>query len=161
MRIKGTLGLWLLSWAAAAALPGLMAGQGTKGSSTPEPSTQKQEEFKGEARVSVHPCKMEKDGVYRITVRADGFAPQLRIGDQNSGGFPRQAGVYVLNPIATTVANPNATSGTRQEAQLMFVAPATKAFPISVDYSAGSGMRPGSTYTLTIERANIKSHAGF
>jgi S1-C subfamily serine protease len=161
MRIKGTLGLWILSWAAVAALPGFLAGQGTKGSSTPEPSTQKKEEFKGEAGVSVHPYKMEKDGVYRITVRADGFAPQLRFGEQNSGAFPRLTGVYVLNPISTMVANPYAVSGTRQEAQLMFVAPATKSLPISVDYSAGSEIRPGSTYTLTIERANFKSHAGF
>ncbi len=160
MRINASRRLWLLSWAVVAALPGLLAGQGTHAGSTPKPSIQK-EEFKGEARVSVHSYKMEKGAVYRITVRADGFAPELRIGAHDSGGLPRLTGVYVLNPISTKVANSNAASGTRQEAQVIFVAPAMKAFPISVDYSAGSDIRAGSTYTLTIERANFKSHAGF
>ena len=74
--------------------------------------------------------------MYRITVRADGFVPQLWVGEQNNGGLPLLTGVYVLNPIHIRSPNPSAASGTRHEAQVMYVAPATKDFPISIDYGS-------------------------
>ena len=144
MTSKRTLGPFLLSWAAMAVLPGFCSGQGTKASSTPEPSTQKKV-FQGEARLSVHSYEMEQGGVYRITVRADGFAPQLRIDGQNSEAFVGLTGVYVLNPISTKVANPSAASGTRQEAQLIFVAPVTRAFAFSCALTCPNPARDMST----------------
>src|ERR1043165_6970965 len=98
-------------------------------------------EFKGEAKVSTHPYKMEKGNVYRITVNADGFTPQVRIEGQPSllGNVPFGA----KTNIAQLISSPNET----------------KEYQIKIDFATRTDLRKGgNTYTLKIERATLNRH---
>src|SRR5262245_19024316 len=55
------------------------------------------ETLTGQAKVNRHAYKMEKGNTYRISVKAAGFIPQVRIEGQSSG--------MVGNPVGSTVSN--------------------------------------------------------
>jgi uncharacterized membrane protein YgcG len=103
--------------------------------------------FKGKARLSSHACKMEKGNVYQITVKGEGFLPQLIIeGGPTSGTF--------LNPLST---GPNSLR-TRNEAQLIYTPSVTKVYQIKVGFALAADVRQGPLpYTLKIERAVFES----
>jgi hypothetical protein len=119
-------------------------------------------EFKGQAKVSVHPFKMQKGDAYRITVKGDGFNPQVRIeGRGNNGYNANPTGAPTLNPL-TNLLDPNALPGTRREAQIIFMPPETKVYQIGVDFASGTEIGKGPhAYTIKIERAAFKPQATF
>ncbi len=146
-------------------LPGLLAlvlvnplpgQQASPRGTTESASAQKPVEFKGEARVSVHSYPMEKGSTYRITVKAAGFAPLVRIPGQDSRLlFPTALSTPGTSPTSTPT--PNLA---RDNAQIFFMPAVTKTYPIKIDYVPGTdvGKEP-LTYTLLIERAVFKPHA--
>jgi len=114
-------------------------------------------EFKGIAQVSLHPYKMDKGEVYRITVKSDGFVPQVRIEGQR--GYDPTLSAYPFLPGDGT---PSPKPAPRREAQLIFLPPATRVYQIQVDYAVGSEIGPGANgYTLRIERASFKPQADY
>jgi hypothetical protein len=107
------------------------------------------EEFKGEAKVSVHIYKMLKGSAYRITAKGDGFTPQIAIPGQGSGSFVTMGSTAVLNPGRTT----------SDLSQVIFTPTESKLYSIKVDYALGAQIAKGpNAYTLTIERAVFKPH---
>ncbi len=77
--IWGRLPLCLLSLAMVSTLTGQDSPKESKGEPKGTKSPPKQDkpaEFKGGAKVSLHPFKMQKGDAYRITAKGDGFLPQ-------------------------------------------------------------------------------------
>lgn len=108
----------------------------------------------GQAKVNAHVYRMEQGHTYRITLKAEGFAPQVRIENQTSG--------LLANPIGTPYTGPGSLSiqGAGQNvpkvAQMLFTAPATKEYQIKVDQIAGTELGSGPlTYALTIDKASF------
>lgn len=96
-------------------------------------------EIKGQAQVSAHPHKMEKGQTYRITVKGEGFVPQVHVDDNAS--------------VGTTKSLPGNIT------QLIYTASATRVYQIKVDPMPGIDIGKGPhPYTLTIERATLKPH---
>ena len=164
--VVGSLPLCLLSLAMVSTVAGQEGGEskgepkGTK-SAPKQPKQEKPAEFKGEAKVSAHPYKMQKGDAYRITVKGDGFLPQVRIEGLTNNYNSKTPGSPTLNPL-TTLTDPNAPPGTRREAQIIFMPTETKVYQIKVDHVAGTEIGAGPhAYTLTIERATFKPQATF
>jgi hypothetical protein len=116
-------------------------------------SPNKPAEFKGQANVSLHPYKMLKGNIYRITVRGIGFEPQARIQDPSAGGPRNLAGNVALSAYAG-LAQPGVPPVRGNVAQMIFSAPATRVYYIRVDHAPGSEIKKGPhRYTVSIERA--------
>jgi hypothetical protein len=114
-------------------------------------------EFKGEAKVAVHSCKMQKGNTYRITVKGDGFVPQVWIHGQSSGTSANPTGVPAGNP--TSLQNPGPAQSPSNVAQMLYTPLDTKVHQIKVDYAPNTEIQKGpNAYTLTIERAVFKHH---
>ena len=94
------------------------------------------QEFKGEAKLSIHKIKMEKGNTYRLSVTATDFEPTLQIFNKSG-------------PVTQSSARGN-------EAQLIFTPSATEEYQVRVDRSAESkvGAEP-KPYTLTVEKATF------
>ncbi len=93
-------------------------------------------EFKGEAKLNVHTYKLEKGTTYRITVKAEGFTPNLSI--RNMFG---------------AVASMN---GVGEGAQLIFTPFETQEYQLRVESSIQGKIEKGpNAYAITIERANF------
>lgn len=156
------LSLALVSTLGGQESPGESKGEpkGGKGSKLP-PKQEKAAAFKGEAKVSVHPYKMQKGDAYRITVKGDGFLPQVQIEGQSNGYKADPAGSPTINPI-TTLVDPYAPPGTRRDSQIIFMPTETKVYQIKVGYAVGTEIGKGPhAYTITIERAAFKPQAAF
>jgi hypothetical protein len=109
-------------------------------------------EIKGEAKISVHSIKMRKGTTYRVTVRGDGFTPQIWIQGDNATAVP--AGALAVNPAGAALLNPILPRGPSNVARRIFTAAETKAYDIKVDYSPSSEAQKGPlVYTFTVERA--------
>src|SRR5438445_582534 len=107
------------------------------------------ETLQGKAGISVHSAKMEKGTIYRVTVKADGFVPQIQIDGQRSGTFPNPGDAL----------NPNADRGSGQVAQMLFTPKQSKEHQITVDHILGRELGKGPLpYALTIERAVPRPH---
>src|SRR5262245_15454541 len=74
-RMLGRLAVCLL-------LSVVVARAGDKPKDKDPPAKLDKVEFKGQAKVSAHPDKMQKGEAYRITVKSDGFVPKVRIEGQ-------------------------------------------------------------------------------
>jgi hypothetical protein len=119
-------------------------------------------EVKGVARVSVHPYKMEKGNTYRITVKGEGFFPQVRIQGQPVNPFGGPAGSpfggQSGSPFGTFPAGPAPAAG-RRTSQMLFTPKVTKEYAITVDAAPGTELGEGPLpYTLTVERAVFRPH---
>jgi hypothetical protein len=150
------LGLLLLALASPSGgqeSPGESKGE-PNGSKSP-PKKESAAEFKGEAKISVHPFKMNKGDAYRITVKADGFTPQVRV---DGGSKPGPASVNPLLPAF----DPKAPVGPRRDTQILFLPLETKVYEIKVDHALGTEIGKGPhSYTITIERAAFAPLAAF
>ena len=133
---------------------GPLAGQPVPSTSQDRDSPRQLLAVKGEARVSVHTFKMQQGNTYRITAKADGFVPLVRMPGQGAGLFGNPPAVPLTNPPPFAPPNPGTRGGT---AQVLFTPTATREYQIKVDYAAGTDLGKGPLpYTLTIERAVFK-----
>jgi hypothetical protein len=109
--------------------------------------------IKGEAKVSVHSIKMRKGAMYRITVRGDGFTPQIWIQGENVAPVV-PVGTLAGNPAGAALLNPSLPRTPSSVAQRIFTAAETKAYEIKVDYAPSNETQRGPlVYTITVERA--------
>jgi hypothetical protein len=130
---------------------------GPKKESTSGPKKESTAEFKGEAKISIHPYKMQKGDAYRITVKADGFTPQVRV---DSGSGFKSSSMGGFNPLLPP--DPKAPIGPRRDAQLIFLPMESKVYEIKVDHAVGTEIGKGPhKYTITIERASFTPQATF
>jgi hypothetical protein len=111
-------------------------------------------EIHGDAKVSVHPYQMEEGRAYRITARAEGFLPRVRVRAPNRQPFGGAAGFPYSDPLDGP---PDNFAADRHTARLLYVAPATGEYQITVEAAAGSELPAGPLpYTLTIERGALQ-----
>jgi hypothetical protein len=104
-------------------------------------------QLKGDAKMSVHPLKMEQGSTYRLTVKAHGFLPEISIDGQHntSAVGPSNAGV---NPGQQPV------PGAEKTSSVIFVPPQTREYQIKVGHLPTADVAQGPLpYTLTVERA--------
>ena len=99
-------------------------------------------EFKGIIKLSSHSAKLEKGATYRITVKAEGFEPTLRImGDFGS------------------IAN---TTGNDSTAHLIFTPFETRDYKLVVDFNTyGKIEKKANSYVLTVEKAKFEADTNF
>jgi hypothetical protein len=146
---------WLMCLLTSLALAGQLSAQ------TKKPPPKKTElakdkdpgqpvQFKGDAKMSVHTWKMEKGSMYRITVKAESFTPEVAVdGHRNNMPF--------ISPVLPPVGAPNPVPAKNRTAQMIFSPPATREYTIKVGHLPGADVGDGPLpYTLTIERAAFK-----
>jgi hypothetical protein len=127
------------------------AGQANDPPAKPQ-KTPDVETRKGQARINLHTYKMEKGNLYRITVKGEGFIPELQVDNQRA--FANPAGSLVNDPFAFP---PSSRRRPNQISQLFFTPKETKEYQITVGYLPGPDLGKGPLpYRLTIERATVK-----
>ncbi len=107
-------------------------------------TSQKMVTFKGDAKSSVHLVALEKDIMYRILVKAEGFVPDVRI-DNN-----------LVNPaVASTQVRGN-------DWQHLFTPTETKGYRIGVGHFPGPDIGKGPfPYTLTVDQIAFEPETAF
>jgi hypothetical protein len=99
---------------------------------------------------------MQQGSIYRITVKANGFVPDLYLLDHASALVGSSTGLPSMNPNATPWPKAAPRRGT---AQMVFTPTATQDHQIKVDYAPGTDLAQGPLrYTLTVERAGFLPH---
>lgn len=103
---------------------------------------QKAVSFQGEAKVSAHHVMMEKDALYRIVVKGNGFVPDLHVDN------------FVINPL------PSAAPFSIQDAQYLYTPRETKEHRIQVGHLPGRDLaKQAFPYTLTVDRVAFEPDA--
>jgi hypothetical protein len=132
-------------------LAGPLAGQPVPLPEKSHDAPGKPVEFRGEAKVSVHTYKMQQGSTYRITAKADGFVPQVRIQGQSDGLIGAPASLPLPNGPGPLPPPANPGRGT---AQLFFTPTATREYRIQVGCAPSPELAKGPVhYSLTVERA--------